>query len=803
MGLRRKAREGALHILYTMDVCSIGVDEAREFLSEQSNVPETISEFVDTLVEGTIKHMPEINSAIRKTAENWELSRMPVIDRNILRLACFELMYYKETPYKVIINEAIELAKRYSTEDSGKFVNGILDRIGEKKVDGKKDVKKEIKELRASILRHDRAYYVLNRPEIADREYDNLLKKLYETEEQHPELVTPDSPTQRVGGKPVEGFTQVAHRVPMLSLGNVYSMDELKEWDRRVCKDLSVNIEQYVVELKIDGVGVNLTYEKGFFTTGATRGDGRTGDDITGNLKTIKSIPLGLKGAGFSGRVPDIMEVRGEVFMSRPGFRKLNAERKDPFVNPRNAAAGSLKLLDPRITAKRKLDCFIHSFGIQEGGRQHKKHFDFLNSIKNEGIRINPETKLCGGIEEVINYCNEWQENREGLPYDVDGIVVKVNDMASQEKLGFTRRSPRWAIAYKFPAQQATTELRNVLFQVGRTGVVTPVAELEPVECGGVTISRATLHNFDEVKRLDVRVGDRVVIERAGEVIPKIVSVVKTVRTGKERQLGIPGKCPECGGLISREEEEVAYRCINPSCPAHIAKGLVHFASRNAMDIEGLGESVVEQLVRNKMINDFIDIYSLAKEDFIKLELFAEKKAKKLVAAIKESRNRPLSRVLFAMGIRHIGEKAAELLAGRFKSLDNLMKAGKEDFESIPEIGPVMAGTIIDFFNQPQAKELVSKMEKAGINLVEEKEVVSGPGKLEGLTFVFTGELRNRTRKQAEGLVKELGGRATSSVSSKTDYVVYGAAPGSKFSRAEELGVKTITEKQFEELISK
>ncbi len=670
---------------------------------------------------------------------------------------------------------------------------------------GKKNVKKEIEGLRVSIRRHDHSYYALNQPEISDREYDVLMKRLQELELEHPGLIVPDSPTQRVGEKPIEKFSSVNHRAPMLSLDNVYSIEEIRQWNGKVCKGLGGENARYVVELKIDGVGINLTYRKGLLAVGATRGDGQAGDDITENLKTIRSIPLKLEMRCPSGSMPDVIEMRGEVYMNREGFRELNLEREKkgeaPFVNPRNAAAGSLKLLDPRITATRNLRCFIHSSGAQEGARPVRKHFEYLNSVKEMGIRINSETRLCGDIEEVVKYCAKWQEKKEQLPYDVDGIVVKVNDMKLQEKLGFTKRSPRWAVAYKFPAKQATTKIKEVLFQVGRTGVITPVAELEPVECGGVTISRATLHNFDEIKRLDARKGDRVVIERAGEVIPKIVCVVKTVRTGREEPIGIPPGCPECGGMLSREDDEVAYRCINPSCPAHLEKGLIHFASRNAMNIEGLGESVVEQVVKNNLISDFIDIYSLGKDDFLKLELFRERKAQKLVGAIRASRNRPLSRVLFALGIRHIGEKAAEVLAGKFKSLDNLIEAKKEDIENVPEIGPVMADTITHFFSQPQAMKLVDKMKNAGINLVEEKKSGESPGAFKGMTFVFTGELKNRTRKQAEGIVKELGGKAVTSVSSKTDFVVCGTSPGSKYSMAEKLEIKIFTEKQFEEFI--
>ena len=668
----------------------------------------------------------------------------------------------------------------------------------------KNNIRKIIEELRNSIRHHDQAYYILNQPEISDKEYDDLMKKLQEYESQYPGLVRPDSPTQRVGGKPVDKFLPVKHLAPMLSLDNVYSFEELRDWDRRVAKQLFPLKAQWIVELKTDGVGISLIYKNGALSAGATRGDGETGDDVTENIQTIKSIPMRIEKKELKERMPHLLEVRGEVYMDREGFRKLNLQRQNEnealFVNPRNAAAGSLKLLDPRITAKRKLKYFLHSFGVQEGGRQYEAHFEFLNYMKELGFSTNPETSLCRDIEEVISYCSNWQEKREKLSYDIDGMVIKVNDMAQQKKLGFTMRSPRWAVAYKFPAKQATTVVKDILFQVGRTGVITPVAELEPVECGGVTISRSTLHNFDEVGRLDIRVRDHVVIERAGEVIPKIVSVIKSLRNGSEQEVRIPEKCPACLGAISREEEEVAYRCINPSCPAHLERGLFHFASRDAMDIAGLGDSVIEQLVQKKAVMDFMDIYYLTKEDLFKLEFFADKKAQNLVDAVRDSKNRPLSRVLYALGIRHVGEKTAELLAEKYKSMDNLINADKADLESIKEVGPVVADTIKAFFGQPQARVLIDKMKKAGISLEGEKGGVKKPQVLEGLAFVFTGELKNWTRKQAETAVKELGGSASTSVSRKTDYVVAGENPGSKHRTAKELGIKIINEEQFEKL---
>ena len=669
------------------------------------------------------------------------------------------------------------------------------------------EVKRKVEKLREEIRHHDYRYYVLNQPEISDKEYDDLVKKLKQLEKQHPELVTPDSPTQRLGEEPLIGFKTVKHRVAMLSLDNTYSSEEIEEWDKRVHKGLSREKVEYVVELKIDGVGVSLTYQKGVFLVGATRGDGVTGDDITQNLKTIKSIPLRFL-VTESSQLPDLIEVRGEVFMEKSDFEKLNVEKKKKgealFANPRNAAAGSLKLLDSRLTAGRKLNCFIHSFGTLEGGKVYKTHWEFLQSAKRLGLRVNPQIKLCKNIDEVISYCEDWEEKKRGrLGYEIDGMVIKVNSLPQQKRLGYTMKSPRWAIAYKFPAQQVTTTLRDIVLQVGRTGVITPVAMLKPVECGGVIISRATLHNFDEIKRLDVRIGDRVIVERAGEVIPKIVKVIESVRKGRREIFKVPEKCPVCGGRITKEkEEEVAYRCINPSCPAQLERGLVHFASRNAMDIEGFGESVVEQVVRDGLAKDFADIYSLRKEDFLKLELFAEKRAQNLRDAIEKSKEKPLARLLFALGIRHVGEKAAETLAEEFGSLDALMEAKEEELERIPEVGPALAGSVREFFKQREIKILIDKLKKAGLRL-EQERVKEGPQILAGKTFVFTGELRGYSRAEAEKLVKNLGGKASSSVSEQTSYVVVGESPGSKYGKAKALGVSILSEEQFEKLVKK
>jgi DNA ligase (NAD+) len=669
-----------------------------------------------------------------------------------------------------------------------------------------KGIKQEIEKLRDEIRHHDYRYYVLDQPEISDKEYDVLLNKLKGLERAHPDLVTPDSPTQRVGGEPLKGFKTISHKVRMLSLDNAYSFDELKEWDERVKKGLPrAEKVQYVAELKIDGVSVSLTYEKGVLAVGATRGDGETGEDVTLNLKTVASIPLKLLDHP-AGSIPETLEVRGEVYMAKKDFEELNrlraGEGEALFANPRNSAAGSLKLLDPRLVAERNLTCFIHSFGILEKGRPPEGQWEFLEQAKKWGLRVNPASKLCGDLDEVMQFCKKWQEKRDSLDYEIDGIVVKVDSFDQQKRLGFTLKSPRWACAYKFPAKQATTRLKDIKVQVGRTGVITPVAELEPVECAGVIIKHATLHNFDEIERLGVRIGDKVVIERAGEVIPKIIKAVESVRTGKEKVFRIPLRCPACGGEITKEkEQEVAYRCVNPSCPAQLERGLVHFASRVAMDIEGMGEAAIEQLIANRMLKDFADIYFLKKDELLRLELYKDKKAQNLLDAIEKSKKQPLSRLLFAMGIRHVGEKAAFVLAQKFNTMDRIISARKEDFDAIHEIGSVMAEAIEEFFRQEGTKRLVAKLKKAGVNMSEPKTAAAYSHALGGKTFVFTGELSDFSRQEAERLVRELGGNAGSSVSGSTDFVVAGENPGSKYDKAKKLGVKVISEKEFKEMI--
>ena len=661
----------------------------------------------------------------------------------------------------------------------------------------KEKIKKEIIRLRGQIRQHDYLYYVLSQPEISDKEYDDLMRKLKDFEESYPKFKTQDSPTVRISGGVLEGFKAVKHKQKMLSIDNTYSFEELKEWDERVHKGLPGAKAEYVAELKMDGLSANITYEKGRLMIAATRGDGETGEDVTQNIKTIRAIPLALMGD----KIPDFVEIRGEVYIEKKEFEILNKERESNsealFANPRNAAAGSLKLLDSNIVAKRRLKFFAHSLGeIREFNLATQ--WQFLESLRIWGIAANPHSQLCKNLDEVVKYCNLWQERKEKLPFDIDGIVIKVNSLSQQKRLGFTHKSPRWAVAYKFPAQQATTEVLDIKVNVGRTGVITPTAELRPVECAGVTIRHATLHNFDEIKRLNIKKGDRVLIERAGEVIPKVVKVVKSL--GKEN-FQIPKHCPACNGKVVKEKvEDVAFRCINPSCPAQLERGLIHFASRSAMDIEGMGEALVEQLVRKGLVKDFADIYSLKKTDLLKLDLFKDKKTQNLLDAIEKSKKQPLSRLIFGLGIRHVGEKGAYVLAQKFKDLNNLIKAQAQDFDAIYEIGSVMADSIAEFFKQENSLHLIKKIQNAGLNL-EEKTASIKKSALTGKSVVFTGELKNLTRAQAEALVRQFGGTPASSVSKNTDFVVLGENPGSKNNQAKKLGVKIINEEELQEMM--
>jgi len=665
----------------------------------------------------------------------------------------------------------------------------------------KQSAAREIERLGQELEGHNYRYYVLSQPTIADKEYDELLKKLIALEEKFPELRRPDSPTQRVGSLIFAAAT-IRHKGKMLSLDNTYSFDQLEEWHQRVQKGLAGETVEYVVELKIDGVSAALTYAGGVFTLGATRGDGMTGEDITANLRTVRSLPLRLRPQG-KFAVPEILEVRGEIYMRQQDFELVNKEREvrgeELFANPRNATSGSVKLLDARITARRRLQCFVHSFGAAPGAEAMFTHWDFLQQAKAWGLPVNPLSRLCLTFAQVLEFCSEYQSKRNTLEYPVDGIVVKVNSRAQQKRLGETLKIPRWAIAYKFPAVQATTTIKNIVVQVGRTGVLTPVAELEPVECAGVVIARATLHNFDEVNRLGVQVGDRILLERAGDVIPKIVKVVEKTAASK-KVFPVPVKCPACGSAVAKDKaEQVAYRCVNPFCPKQLERSLLHFASRAAMDIEGLGEAVVSQLLEKGLVKDLSDIYRLRKEDFLQLELFKDKKAVNLLNAIAASKQQPLSRLLFGLGIANIGEKAARNLAQKFRGMDALLEAKSEDFDALPEIGHIMADSLEAFFHQADARKMIEKLKRLGVNMLEPVEVQGD--RLAGKKFIFTGELPNLTRSQAQALVRKNGGEVLSAVSKNLDFVVAGISAGSKLAQAKSLGIKIINPEEFQEMI--
>ncbi len=659
-------------------------------------------------------------------------------------------------------------------------------------------IKEKIEKLKEKIRKHDYFYYVLSQPSIADKEYDDLIRQLIELENKYPQYRAEDSPSQRLSSGISEGFKTVKHSAGMFSLDNTYSVEELKLWDERVRKGLGKDaVYEYMAELKFDGVSVNLTYVKGKFIVGATRGDGACGEDVTANIKTIRAIPLALLGKDLA----DFMEIRGEAYMDKKDFLNVNQERLEQgevlFANPRNATSGSLKLLDSNLVAKRRLSFFAHSLGSYQGQEINTQN-DFLARLKDWGVRANMHSALCGNIDAVIDYCQKWQNRRDELGYEIDGIVIKVNSFAQQKELGFTAKSPRWAVAYKFPARQATTELLEINVFVGRTGVITPTAVLKPVECSGVMISNATLHNFDEIGRLGLRVGDRVLIERAGDVIPKVVKVVE--QKGK-KAYNIPASCPACGEKIIKEKaEDVAYRCINSDCPAQLERALLHFAGRDALDIEGLGEAVIAQLVKLKLLKSLADIYKLKPQELLGLELFKEKKANNLLKAIQKSKAQSLARLIFALGVRHVGQKAAYTLANEFLTMDKLRQATLEDLDKIPEIGNVMAASVADYFKLSQSKKLIQELKNLGLNMRQEAAKFK-TNKLTGRTVVFTGELAEFSRTQAEEAVRRCGGIFSSSVSSKTDFLVAGESAGSKFNKAKELGVKIISERQFKEMI--
>jgi len=666
---------------------------------------------------------------------------------------------------------------------------------------GKEAIKRYIEDLRQKIHYHSYRYYVLNEPEISDAEYDRLFHELEELEREHPDLVTPDSPTQRIGAAPLEEFGAFKHSIPMLSLNSVTTEEEVRDFDDRVRRLLGSAEIEYVVELKIDGLAMELVYEHGSFIVGSTRGDGYTGEDITQNLRTIKTIPLRI----FADAAPlPLLEVRGEVFIPLSKFRELNKELGEKgekmFANPRNAAAGSVRQLDPRVTASRPLDFFAYGVGRAEG-KEFLTQWEVLDYLRRIGLKVNPLIRRFGDVEGVIRYHKEVEEKRDDLDYEIDGVVVKVNSIAHQNTLGTISRSPRWALAYKFSAREEFTVVNDIVVQVGRTGALTPVAVLKPVQIAGVTVSRATLHNEDELRKKDVRIGDTVVVERAGDVIPEVVSVITSKRTGAEKEFRMPDRCPVCGADVIKEGPIV--RCIGVSCSAQLKERIRHFASLRALNIDGLGEKLIEQLVDSKMVSDAADLFFLTRTDLLKLERMGEKSARNILDAIETSKHTTFARLIHGLGIRHVGEHTAALLAEHFSDIGTLRNARYEDLIRVPEIGPEVAKSILLFFEQESTKELLVKLERAGVRY-EKKEVSAeeaGVQKLfAGKTFVFTGRI-SLPREEARSIVERLGGKVVSSVSKKTDYVVAGEEAGSKFELALKLGVKIINEAEFREMV--
>jgi DNA ligase (NAD+) len=722
----------------------------------------------------------------------------------------------------------------------------------------------EIAHLREILRYHDERYYIHSDPEISDYEYDQLLTRLRELEEANPELVTPDSPTQRVAGRPSEGFERYVHRRPMLSLDNTYSFDDLREWDRRVLRGVGRDQVEYVAELKIDGLSISAIYEGAMLARGATRGDGVTGEDVTQNVRTIRSLPLRIRPESFQPvepkkpskaskpksasrknssaqsalfstadgnandsnliPIPKEIEVRGEVYLPNEEFRRINAERAEAglplFANPRNAASGTMKSLDARVSAERKLDVFCYDL-LFDGRKPFASHWQALEWLLRAGFRVNRLRARCSSIDEVIASCERWGQLRDTLGYEIDGVVVKVNSMALQEELGSTSKAPRWAVAYKYPARQATTKLRDVTVQVGRVGTLTPVAELEPVLLAGTTVSRASLHNEDQIKRLGVMIGDYVLIEKSGEIIPQVVKVIESRRKGRDaelREFVMPRNCPACGEEVVRTPGEVAWRCVNSACPAKIKAGLKQFASRRAMRIEGLGDALIDQLISERvqkdeadepllnasgatvklppLVRDFADLYHLEglRDDLISLERMGEKSADNLLAQINESRDRDHWRLIYGLGIRHVGERTAQILAGEFDSVDELMNATEERLAQIFEIGPVVAASIAEWFREPKNRELIDRLKDAGVNTVRKQKRQAESRDLEGKQFVLTGRLSRFTRDEAKYMIEHRGGRVTASVTKKTDYLVVGEDPGSKLDRANELGVEVLSE---------
>lgn len=653
-----------------------------------------------------------------------------------------------------------------------------------------------LEQLKELINRHNYYYHVLDNPQISDAEFDRLMKELLELEKLYPELVTPDSPSKRIGGMPVSSFQQVKHLVPMLSLENIFAESELKDFYRRIGRVFKTGVISLVGEPKIDGLAVSLYYEDGVFKRGSTRGDGYTGEDITHNLLTIRSLPLRLK--------EDITaEIRGEVFIPRKDFLLLNKKRESQglphFANPRNAAAGSLRQLDPRIAAERPLDAFIYSLIALSGTKELSTHWDSLQYLRELGFKVNDNISLLNGLDEALEYCRLIGARRPELPYEIDGVVLKVNDLERQRQLGHTSRAPRWAAAFKFSSEEGISRIKDIVVNVGRTGTVTPVAVLEPVLIAGSVVKRASLHNEDILKEKEVLIGDEVVVHKAGDVIPEIVKVLKEKRTGKEETFSMPTICPSCNRGLTRLEGEVALRCVNPACPAQLIERIKHFASRGAMDITGLGDSLAEQLYVSGLVKDVGDLYFLKKEDLVKLDRMGEKSAENLLEALQQSKQNDLFRLLVALGIRFVGERAARILALHFKNLHRIASATFEEITMLEEIGPKIAISLQEFFKQQETKDILQKLEMAGVNfsLLEGNKETAADNSFKGLTFVLTGALTNYTRQQAKELIESKGGKVVNSVSKNTDYVLAGDNPGSKLDKAKELGIKILSEEDF------
>jgi DNA ligase (NAD+) len=663
-------------------------------------------------------------------------------------------------------------------------------------------IENRIEALRNTIERHNYKYYIENEQEISDLEFDRLMRELQDLERQYPELITPDSPTQRVGGQPIEGFRQVAHRIPMLSIENTYNEEEVREFDARIQRWLEEEKPSYVVEHKIDGISASLLYEQGRFALGLTRGDGTRGDDITHNLRTVRDIPLRL--LAFEEKIPEVLEVRGEVYMTNTELSRLNklqAERGERiFANCRNAAAGSLKLLDPRQSSRRILRFFAHSEG-QLNGLSLATHDEFLNKIRGFGIPVVPHSRVMQNIDEALDYCRKILEARDALDYETDGLVIKANSIRQRERLGATSKSPRWVIAYKVELWQSTTQIVDIYVQVGKTGTLTPVAELSTVEIAGTKVSRVSLHNADEIARKDIRIGDHVIVEKAGKIIPHVVRVELEKRSGKEKPFQFPSGCPVCQGDVGRDEGGVFIRCLNPSCPAQLKERLHFFASRRAMDIEGLGPALIDQLVDKGIVSSLTDLYSLTAEQLSNLDRMGDKSAEKILAAIHASKDRGLTRVLTSLSIRHIGERNARLLAEEFVTIDALTSAPEERLAQIPGVGPIGAESAWSFFQSRAGIEIVQNLKRFKVKLSEEvaRQKSASSSKFEGKTFVITGTLSHQSRSEMEGLIRRLGGKATSVVSKNTDYVVAGSNPGSKLNKAKELGVEILSEADLEQ----